>query len=38
VRLRQYPFALAVQYHPERSRIHDSLFDDFFARLESPKR
>ena len=38
VRLRKYPFALAVQYHPERSRLYDSLFDDFFARLESPKR
>jgi len=38
VRLRKYPFGLAVQYHPERSRIYDSLFDDFFARLESPKR
>ena len=38
VRLRKYPFGLAVQYHPERSRIYDSLFDDFFARLDSPKR
>jgi hypothetical protein len=23
-----------VQYHPERSRIYDSLFEDFFARLK----
>jgi putative glutamine amidotransferase len=38
VRLRKYPFGLGVQYHPERSRIYDSLFDDFFARLESSKR
>jgi putative glutamine amidotransferase len=38
VRLRKYPFALAVQYHPERSRIYDSVFEDFFARLESSKR
>jgi putative glutamine amidotransferase len=38
VRLRKYPFALAVQYHPERSRIYDSLFDDFFAGLESTKK
>jgi len=38
VRLRKYPFALAVQYHPERSRIYDSLFDDFLARLESTKK
>ena len=37
VRLRKYPFGLAVQYHPERSRLYDSLFDDFFARLESVK-
>jgi putative glutamine amidotransferase len=34
VRLRKYPFALAVQYHPERSRIYDSLFEDFFGRLK----
>jgi putative glutamine amidotransferase len=37
VRLRKYPFGLAVQYHPERSRLYDSLFDDFFTRLEMPK-
>ena len=36
--LQKYPFARAVQYHPERSRIYDSLFEDFFARLESSKR
>ncbi|PYJ70180.1 MAG: gamma-glutamyl-gamma-aminobutyrate hydrolase family protein [Verrucomicrobia bacterium] len=35
VRLRKYPFGLAVQYHPERSRIYESLFEDFFARLGS---
>jgi putative glutamine amidotransferase len=38
VRLRKHPFGFAVQYHPERSRIYDALFEDFFARLESPKR
>src|SRR5216117_2607015 len=38
VRLRNYPFGLGVQYHPERSRVYESLFEDFFARLESPKR
>jgi len=38
VRLRKYHFALAVQYHPERSRLYDSLFEDFFARLETSKR
>ena len=34
VRLRKHPFALAVQYHPERSRLYDALFEDFFTRLE----
>jgi putative glutamine amidotransferase len=38
VRLRNYPFALAVQYHPERGKIYDALFKDFFARLKSLKR
>jgi putative glutamine amidotransferase len=38
VRLRDYPFALAVQYHPERGKIYDSLFEDFFARVKSLKR
>jgi putative glutamine amidotransferase len=33
VRLRKYPFGLALQYHPERSRFYDSLFEDFFERL-----
>src|SRR5213082_3152941 len=33
MRLRNYPFALAVQYHPERGRIYDALFEDFFASL-----
>jgi putative glutamine amidotransferase len=33
VRLRDYPFALAVQYHPERGAIYDDLFDDFMSRL-----
>jgi len=35
VRLLNYPFALAVQYHPERGRIYDALFEDFFARVKS---
>jgi putative glutamine amidotransferase len=38
VGLRKYPFGLAVQYHPERNRFYDSLFEDFFARVESSKR
>lgn len=33
VRLRDYPFALAVQYHPERGAIYDGLFDDFISRV-----
>lgn len=30
VRLRDYPFCLAVQYHPERDAIYRPLFDAFF--------
>jgi putative glutamine amidotransferase len=33
VRLRNYPFAVGVQYHPERGKIYDSLFEDFFSRM-----
>jgi putative glutamine amidotransferase len=33
--LRKYPFARAVQYHPERSPIYEPLFEDFFARLKN---
>ena len=33
MRLRNYPFALAVQYHPERGKIYDALFQDFLSRL-----
>lgn len=36
VRLRDYPFALGVQYHPERGKIYDALFEDFFAQLRNP--
>jgi len=35
IRLRNYPFAVAVQYHPERGKIYDALFEDFFARLNN---
>ncbi len=35
VRLRDYPFALAVQYHPERGTIYGSLFDDFIAQVRA---
>ena len=37
IHLQKYPFARAVQYHPERSRVYDSLFEEFFARLKSAK-
>ena len=33
IRLRNYPFALGVQYHPERGKIYDSIFEDFFDRI-----
>jgi gamma-glutamyl-gamma-aminobutyrate hydrolase PuuD len=35
VRLRKYPFARAVQYHPERSRVYDTLFEEFFGRMNA---
>ena len=35
IRLRDYPFALAVQYHPERGEVYAPLFADFVARLDS---
>jgi len=35
IRLGGYPFALAVQYHPERGKIYDELFEDFFSRLKN---
>jgi putative glutamine amidotransferase len=33
MRLRNHPFALAVQYHPERGKIYGPLFEDFFDRI-----
>ena len=33
IRLCNYPFAIGVQFHPERGKIYDSLFEDFFSRL-----
>jgi putative glutamine amidotransferase len=41
VRLRDYPFALGVQYHPERGNIYGGLFADFVASMNgrtNPKR
>lgn len=35
IRLRNHPFALAVQYHPERGTIYDQLFEDFFSRVKN---
>jgi putative glutamine amidotransferase len=37
VRLRDYPFALGVQYHPERGKIYDELFDDFISQVRDVK-
>jgi putative glutamine amidotransferase len=37
VRLRDYPFVLGVQYHPERGKIYDALFEDFFQRVKALK-
>ncbi len=36
MRLRNYPFALAVQYHPERGEGYEELFADFVAHLDGP--
>jgi putative glutamine amidotransferase len=34
MRLRDYPYALAVQYHPERDhKLYAPLFEDFFDRI-----
>jgi len=35
IRLCHYQFALAVQYHPERSSIYAALFEDFFSRVDN---
>ena len=37
IQLQKYPFARAVQYHPERSRVYDSLFEEFFSRVKTHK-
>ena len=39
VRLRNHPFGLAVQYHPERdAKYYSALFEDFFSRLNANNR
>jgi putative glutamine amidotransferase len=35
MRHRNHSFAVAVQYHPERGKIYDGLFEDFFSRLRN---
>ena len=35
MRLTGHPFVVGVQYHPERGRIYDALFEDFFARVKN---
>ncbi|MGI9086355.1 MAG: gamma-glutamyl-gamma-aminobutyrate hydrolase family protein [Chthoniobacterales bacterium] len=35
MRLTSYPFALAVQYHPERGESYAPLFADFVAQMKS---
>ncbi len=35
VRLRDHPFAVGVQYHPERGKIYDGLFEDFFSHVRN---
>jgi len=37
VRVRDYPWGLGVQYHPERDVSYAPLFNDFFAQLRTNK-
>src|SRR3954447_9126505 len=37
MRLANHPFAVGVQYHPERGRIYNSLFRDFFSRVKNSR-
>lgn len=34
ISLRKYPFARAVQYHPERGPVYGPLFEEFFDRIK----
>ena len=38
IRLRDRPFGLAVQYHPERGTLYGPLFQEFFDRIDSGQR
>lgn len=33
VRIKDYPWGVGVQYHPERDMLYAPLFDDFFGRI-----
>jgi putative glutamine amidotransferase len=37
-RLRDYPFGIGVQYHPERHSQYRSLFDDFYEHIVRVRR
>jgi len=37
-RLRNYPFGIGVQYHPERHSQYQSLFDDFYEHIVRVRR
>lgn len=37
-RLRDYPFGIGVQYHPERHTQYRSLFDDFYEHIVGVRR
>lgn len=38
VSLRDYPFVIGVQYHPERGQIYGSIFNGFFSRVADNNR
>jgi putative glutamine amidotransferase len=38
VRLRDYPFGIGVQYHPERHSQYRPLFDDFYEHIVGSRR
>ncbi len=38
VRLRNYPYAIGVQFHPERDLMYAPLFEEFFAAVEETSR
>jgi putative glutamine amidotransferase len=37
MRLIGSPFVVGVQYHPERGKIYDSLFEDFFSQVKNSR-